>query len=95
MDLQSYNHIAYHYVPIPYYGEKDFYRIGVSLEYFAHGITNEDKRKGNYFKKGVMFHYQRASDLHWKSPKTPDVTHGSSWEFYKAVGYDHKKKKAV
>ena len=95
VDLKSHNNIAYHYVTIPYYGEKEFYRIGVSLEYFAHGITNEEKRKGNYFKEGVMFHCQRADDLRWKAPKTPDVMHASLWDFYTAVGYNYKKKKAV
>lgn len=86
----GHQHLKYYKFPLD--AGKDFcYRSMVSVNAFAHGCgvrnRNFDKRHG------ILYVMQRLwpSEMNWIDQTKQTVHLGSVWEFYKAVGYDHRR----
>lgn len=99
--------IGIHYISTPKFGEKGFYRQGVSINAFA---TRELKvfsreaiqERGNYCADYFSFEWNfdhwkefyKDSELFSRRYKgVPEYHHDSVWDFYTAVNYDYKKQK--
>ncbi len=84
-----YNHAKYYKFKLPQVGEKDFYRMTSSYNWFFHGPKRRNELPDRLFT--VAHEDERAPEFFIKGVELVDV--GSLWDFYKAVGYDYKKQK--
>lgn len=96
-------HVHVHKVQLPKYGQKGWYVSIGSLSAFAHN-GDQEKHKGcwspDYLyvcKRSYEFE-DECQNLSSRWPdlddrKLPVTEHASLWDFYKAVGYDYKRKK--
>lgn len=79
-------HISYHKFPLPNVGEPGFYRQTVSYNAF--------RTKKRQYKGSILYYAQDEEDKFFPPIKSvPMFIHENIWEFYKAIGYDHKKNK--
>lgn len=81
-------HLSYHKFPLPKCGEPGFYRQVSSFNWYFNGSK---KRNHN---KHLIYYAQDESEKFFPPIKSvPMFIHENIWEFYKAIGYDHKKNK--
>lgn len=94
-------HIAVHRVRVPNVSGKGFYRAITSYNAFVFG---ENKRcyspnflyYGQRWEDYVLFSdstFDIFEDMNITQDITPIIDHSSIWDFYKYIGYDHKKNK--
>lgn len=82
--------VGFHQFTLPDVGEDDFYRSRTSCNAFCHGLKKRNRSKFHWF------HGQRLEDfliVHQKPMKDVIKNHNTIWDFYKEIGYDHKKNK--
>ena len=108
-ELVDGRHVVLHVIRQPLADEPGFYRSAVSGNAFKERETKiwydryYTKRKVMPRQFSVMYSFDfqiekkimldRDSDHEWHT--LPILEHESIWEFYKHVGYDHKKKKYI
>lgn len=98
--------VAVHFVEKPTAGEHDFYRQTVSFNAFKERELEQFHKK--WTKKlptGRHFYWQSKEEyeselcimsaLALRVDGLPVYHHKSVWDFYKAIGYDYKKKRFV
>lgn len=101
--------VAVHHVTVPTPTEQGFYRSTVSYSYF--GQRELKRRFPTDKKTGAIYTPRKINNMRWCSvdwepdkfgtryqyerDKVPHYDHDSIWDFYKAIGYDYKKKKYI
>lgn len=94
-------HLFVHRVRMHDYNEKGWYRTITSLNAFCHGMKKRcwsplylyHGRPWDDFKASDDCTRQFMVDNKIALTETPLVEHNSLWDFYKYIGYDHKKNK--
>lgn len=86
IDTENNKHICYHEFYLPHVTEGGYRQI-VSFNAFFHGMK---KRNWN---KNKLYHLTDEITMKFCQYKSKTVKHKDIWAFYKAIGYNYKRKK--